>query len=301
MTHGTIENGPLAVDSHTFLWRYVSLPTLLLYLDGRLRLPSVLGLRRLDRLEGLITWDHVTQTEGFSADQREQLWKYVRSMLSPRDLESFDLNTKLGNDGNQRVVYQHWQHLVSSTRYAMSFFLAGHESIAMWRLYAPQGFAIRTSLDSLNKALKSTKQKWRISRMKYWDKSVEIIPDQTAVDAELKSVLRRPFLLKSQEYEYENEVRLFTVDSRARPNLIVENVRPEDWIERIQVSPEIWSEDADLLRDLIKARCPVLQNCIGSSPLASAPSDADSILSDMEANASQENAEKNWPDFLKES
>lgn len=297
MTHATIENGPLPVDPRAALWRYVSLPSLLLYLDGRLRLPSVLALRRLDRLEGLATWDHVTQTDGFSADEREQLWKYVPSRLSQRDQELFRLNAAHPG-ANQRVVYEHWHRLVVSARYALSFFLAKHESIAMWRLYALQGFAIRTSLDSLNKALENTKQKWRISRMKYWDKSTEIDPAQTCADPELKSALRWPFLLKSREYEYENEVRLFTVDGHARPNLLVEKVAPENWIEEIRVSPEIWSEDAELLHELIKARCPALQNRIGSSPLTSTPSYADSCWSDIEAEVSHENAEKNWPPFL---
>lgn len=297
MTHPIIENGPLPVATHAALWRYVSLPALLLYLDGRLRLPSVLALRRLDRLEGLATWDHITQTDGFSANEREQLWKYVPSRLSQREQELFRLNAE-HHGANQRVVYEHWHRLVVSTRYALSFFLAKHESIAMWRLYAPQGFAIRTSLDSLNKALGNTKRKWGISQMKYWDKSTEIDPDQTHADPELKSALRRPFLLKSREYEYEKEVRLFTVDGHARPNLLVEKVAPDDWIEEIRVSPEIWSEDAGLLRDLIKSRCPSLENRIGPSPLASAPSHAESCWSDIEADVSHENAEQNWPAFL---
>lgn len=298
MTHPIIENGPLPVDAHAALWRYVSLPALLLYLDGRLRLPSVLALRRLDRLEGLAAWDHVTQTEGFSADEREQLWEYFYSSLSARDQELFSRNAALPGV-NQRRVYEHWHRLVVSTRYALCFFLAEHESIAMWRLYAPQGFAIRTSLDSLNKALGNGKQRWRISRMKYWDKSKEINPDQTHADPQLKSALRRPFLLKSREYQYENEVRLFTVDGHARPNLLVETVAPEDWIEEIRVSPEIWSEDAELLRDLIKSRCSVLEKRIGASPIASAPIQ-ESCWSDIDADVSHENAAKNWPPFLRE-
>lgn len=298
MTHTTIENGPLPVDARAALWRYVSLPALLLYLDGRLRLPSVLSLRRLDRLEGLTMWDHVTQTDGFSVDERKQLWNYVPSRLSQRAQDLFLHNAPEHPEANQRVIYEHWHRLVVSTRYALSFFLAKHESIAMWRLYAPQGFAIRTSLDSLNKALENTKQKWRICQMKYWDKSTKIDPDQTHADPELKSTLRRPFLLKSREYEYENEVRLFTVDGHARPNLIVEKVAPEDWIEQIRVSPEIWSEDAELLHELIKVRCPALQDRIRSSPLSSAPSHAESCWSDIEADVSHENAAKNWPPFL---
>ena len=88
-------------------------------------------------------------------------------------------------------------------------------------------------------------------------------------------------------------------DSRGvGPDDLVEKIAPEDWIEEIRVSPEIWSEDADLLRELIKARCPALQSRIGSSPLTNAPSHAESCWSEIEADVFQENAEKNWPAFL---
>ncbi len=297
MTHGVIENGPVPVNPRSVLWRYVSLPTLLLYLDKRLRLSSILALRRMDRLEGLPSWNHVTQSNGFSVAEREQLWKFVPSRLSRSDQKIFRLNAN-HSGANQRIVYDHWNRLIDSTRYALSFFLAPHESIAMWRLYAPQGFAIRTSLDSLNKALVHTERKWRISRMKYWDKTAEINPDQLSADPELKSALRRPFLLKSREYDYENEVRLFTVDGHARRNLVVEQVAPEDWIEEMRVSPEIWSEDAALLRDLVKSRCPMLENRLGPSPLASVSNHAESCWSEIEAGVSNENAQKNWPTFL---
>ena len=110
--------------------------------------------------------------------------------------------------------------------------------------------------------------------------------------------MRRPFLLKSREYEYEKEVRLFTVDAHARPNVVVEKVAPEDWIEMIRVFPEVWSEDAELLRNLIKTRCPALQDRIEPSPLASAPSPTESWWSNIEADVSYENAEKDWPAFL---
>lgn len=291
----TIENGPLPVAPDALLWRYVSLPALLLYLDRRLRLPSILSLQRLDRLEGMRPWDCVTQTEGYSQAERKEIWEYFESTLSQNAKEMFRLNR--GSEANQRQVYDYWHRLVMSTRYGLSFFVAGHESIAMWRLYAPQGFAIRTSLHSLNKALVNSERTWRISHMKYWDKSARIGPDQTNADDQLKSTLRRPFLLKSREYAFENEVRLFTVDGHARPNLVVDNVAPEDWIEQIRVSPEVWTEDAELLQTLIGARVPALKSKIACSPLVSKSKSGESAWSDCLAEVSQESAE-NWPAFL---
>ena len=136
--------------------------------------------------------------------------------------------------------------------------------------------------------------------MKYWDRSREIAPDDISRDPVLKQSLRHPYLLKSQEYEYEKEVRLTTVNGRACPTLVVEGVRPEDWIREIRISPDIWHEDAGILRDLISARCPKLAECLRHSPLSNSPSNSKMHWSKIEANLAQKDSEENWPDFLHE-
>jgi Protein of unknown function (DUF2971) len=292
-----VENGPLQLNADASLWRYVSLPALLLYLDGRLRLRSISDLQCMDKLEGALVWSHITQAVAFSTEEYRELANYVYSNLSSLEQGSWRLNATDPSE-NQRVAFDSWHRLISSTRYSLCFFRAEHESIAMWRLYAPQGFAIRTSLNSLSKALANTGREWRISRMKYRDKSEEITPDEIYADQELRNTLRRPFLLKSHEYEYENEVRLFTVDGRARPSLLVENVAPGEWIEQIRVSPEVWPEDAELLRLLIRERAPSLEGRIGLSPLADATDPAKSARADLQSDVFLEDAKNKWPRFL---
>jgi hypothetical protein len=146
---------------------------------------------------------------------------------------------------SQQVVFEHWYRSLISTRYALCLFQSRHESIAMWRLYAPHGFAIRTSFRALAGALQASGRKWRISQMKYVDREEEVTAGDESRDEHFNETLRRPFLLKSREYEYEKEVRLFTVDPGALPTLVVEGVSPEKWIEEIRISPEMWREDAE--------------------------------------------------------
>ena len=151
-----IANGPLPVDKSSTLWRYVTLPTLLLYLDGKFRLSSIQRLQGLDPLEGRTLWDPITQTGAFSGPEYRQLFDYVRDRhLSHKDQVCLAANRH--NPGsNQRAIFDHWHRLVMSTRYAFCLFESEHQSIAMWRLYAPKGgFAIKTRLGSLERGLEA--------------------------------------------------------------------------------------------------------------------------------------------------
>lgn len=224
------ENGPVEVDESKPIWRYVGLPALLVYLEGNLRLQSVDSLRRIDPAEGIPLWDDVTQTDAFNSAERAELWKYVNSRLSPNDQSLWEANASSGQHmANQSIVFKEWRKIVDTTRYAMCFIESAHESMAMWRLFAPGGFSIRSSVKHLQHALKHGKQDWRVGRMLYWDRLREIRPDDTHTNHQLRRVLRHPYFLKSLEYSQENEVRLVTVDPDGGSTLLINDVNPFDW------------------------------------------------------------------------
>ena len=139
----TFENGPVEVDEAKPIWRYVGLPALLVYLEGNLRLQSVDSLKRIDPAEGIPLWDDVTQSDAFEKEEREELWGYVYSKLSPKDQLLWNANASSGHHiANQGIVFEEWRHIVNRTRYAICFIESPHESMAMWRLFAPHGFSI---------------------------------------------------------------------------------------------------------------------------------------------------------------
>lgn len=251
MNGTTIVNDLLGLEvDDTPLWRYVQLPELLLNLGGTLRLTSVQALHHRDPTEGLPYWNDVTQNWLFEVDKHPEL---SYSELSQWVKEQCPV--KNGSQLHEMEVFKHWQDHVRKTRYVSCFYQSPFESIAMWQLYARDGFVIQTSVNRLGDGLKdaSPHLPWRISKMLYWDKANEINPDSFDKVPELKHVLLRPFLLKAREYKHENEVRLFTsADHPFGDTICVKNVRPQHWIEQIRISPEFRSCDATLLLELLR-------------------------------------------------
>jgi hypothetical protein len=149
----------------------------------------------------------------------------------------------------------------------------------------------------LETALTGTHREWRISKMLYWDKHREITPDDTHHDPVLKAILRHPYLVKGREYEYEKEIRLWTVDPSERSHLIINGVPPESWIQEIRISPRIWHQDAVVLVDLIADLCPQLKPFVNISPLTPTPGIADQFEEQINADVGKDEA-THWPRFL---
>jgi hypothetical protein len=296
-----LENGPFPVDPKSRLWRYVSFPTLLFYLKGKLRLSSIDALKKMDPLEGCALWNKETQGEAFTSDENNQLFAYVRARKSP--ILTFSPLAQILSADSLRA-YAEWHKIVCSTRYVLCFFESEHESMAMWRLYAPFGVAVRSSLEAFNSALATngTERKWRISKMHYCSKTDEISADQAANDPNVREFLRRPFLLKGKEYEYENEVRLVTVDPGAKDRLVVPKVKAEEWMKEILLSPDLSKDDAEILREIIVTICPALEDLVSQSKTLEGvrwPGGVEFFLANDEEKRNREEA-KHWPAFLHE-
>lgn len=293
-----IKHGPVPVDDHAPLWRYVRLPQLLLFLKGELVLPSVRTLQRHDPKEGDRPWDEVIQAMAFPSDAFRPLAQFVRGEMSSADRALFDLNSRDNSKHNQRIVFEKWWEIVVSTRFALCFFEAHCESIPMWRHFAPEGVAVRTSLRRLDEALKVSGREWLASRMIYKDLSQEITADRAYADDSILQALGRPFLLKQREYQAENEVRLVTVDPEASAYIRVAGVRPETWIEEIRISPDLWTDDAELLSQHILTVSPALEGRVCRSAVCRMPTSSEDTFAILDAEVNRDAAAR-WPDFLR--
>jgi hypothetical protein len=300
MSLNCIKHGPVPVDEYAPLWRYVRLPQLLLLLKGELVLPSIRTLQRHDPKEGDRPWDEVLQMLAFDSEPEiyDRLEEFVRDEMSREDRKLFDSNSKDHSRSNQRIVFEKWWETVVSTRFALCFFEAHCESIPMWRHFAPEGVAVRTSLRRLDEALQSSGREWLASRMIYEDLSEEITADRAYADARIIQALGRPYLLKQREYQAENEVRLVTVDPEASAYIRVGGVRPETWIEEIRISPDLWPEDAGLLSQHICTVSPALTGYVRRSAVCPMPTIGESTFAALHAEVNREAAAR-WPDFLR--
>jgi hypothetical protein len=292
-------NGPRPVEPSQPLWRYVNVPNLLLYLSGKLRLTSIGHLQRMDPLEGHAIWDEVVQMDAFIQDSEQLNYRALEDYYRERCLnesarQCFDSNAEQGHS-NQGEVFRWWRERLLKTRYSLCLFAARHESMAMWDLYAKQGFAIRTTAARLEKALEPTGRAWLLSRMIYFDKSEEVGVADMDCHPNFVDGLRRPFLLKSKEYEFEKEVRLVTVDPKKQGSLTVEDVKPKEWIDQVLISPRIWGPDAEALRSMIEEKAPWLKGKVGQSRTTRLPGSGGT---DYDEGPDQEEEAKHWPTFL---
>lgn len=295
-----IKHGPVPVDDHAPLWRYVRLPQLLLFLKGELVLPSVESLQRHDPKEGDRPWDEVVQMLAFDSEPElySRLVRFARGEMSEHQRRSFDSASGDQCKSNQRDVFKVWWETIVKTRFALCFFEAHCESIPMWRHFAPEGVAVRTSLRRLDEALEASGREWLASRMIYRDLSREITADRACNDPGIIEALRRPFLLKQREYQAENEVRLVAVDPAASAYIRVGEVRPETWIEEIRISPDLWMDDADLLSQHISTVSPALEGRVRRSTVRGGQSLGEARCAAFQASVNAEAAAKRWPKFL---
>lgn len=257
--------------------------------------------RKAGRLaEGARPWDEVLQMLAFDTEPEvyDRLEEFVRNEMSDEERKLFDSNSKDHSRSNQWIVFEKWWEIVVSTRFALCFFEAHCESIPMWRHFAPEGVAVRTSLRRLDEALQSSGREWLATRMIYEDLSEEITADRAYADVRIIQALRRPFLLKQREYQAENEVRLVTVDPTASAYIRVGTVRPETWIEEIRISPDLWTADAELLKQHILTVSPALDGRVQRSAVSRMPTISEETFAALDAEVNRDAAAR-WPDFLR--
>ena len=71
--------------------------------------------------------------------------------------------------------------------------------------------------------------------------------------------LLRPFLLKSEEFEHEKEVRIFTKCSPEATGIPVFNMKAAELIQAVRISPVIHHAEAKSLRNIIEKRLPAVR------------------------------------------
>lgn len=94
--------------------------------------------------------------------------------------------------------------------YCSSWHENEHENYALWKIYLgnkPEGVAIKTSIKKIKNILSEDKSRdFYIGKVNYNNDKINIFEDQTSNH---DIILR-----KRKEYEYENEIRIYTIDKK---------------------------------------------------------------------------------------
>ena len=245
------------------IWRYVPLRTLFFYLGGLVFIPSVAKLRAGDPFEGEFYQDVARFNDAFAKCYGDEAKKIEEWILDNNCPVSKRVTLEGYPGGPSGFQLKHYMEFVWKTRFAWCWFHSLRESAAMWSVYGNQGVAIQTTVGKVAAVLGASGRKFIYGPMTYVDhrtgRSAEFDPERES-DFHL---LLRPFFLKREEYKSENEIRFVTTaaERAERGGILLNNVKPKDWIEAIRLWPGLTTTEAKALCKTIKLLLPQEVDC----------------------------------------
>lgn len=144
------------------------------------------------------------------------------------------------------------QHIgLADITYCSSWSENDHENYALWKIYLgnkPEGVAIKTSIKKIREVLnKNSIYDFYIGRVKYDSSKINLLKDQISN--------HNIILRKRKEYEYEKEIRIYTISETIRnigPYLYLSIENISDLIEEVYVSPFVKDWLSDIIISFLK-------------------------------------------------
>ncbi len=236
------------LPDETPLWRYMKLSTFLLLLEGKAFFPSVATLQKGDPLECVCDPATGWLQSRLSGDQV----RYA-SLQASID-ERLKKHGAIGVPSGPSYYYEmHYIEMLREERAVWCWHNSETESAAMWSIYGERGIAVKTDVASLTAAL--TPGHFLIARIKYlrrepgapsfwhgWDRTDD------------PQLVLRPYLIKSQEYAHEKEVRVATFCPMRKAGWLIENIDVKKLIKEVVVSPTVPHEEFLAIELSLRAR-----------------------------------------------
>ncbi len=243
----------LESDEQLRLWRYMKLSTLFLLLEGNAFFPSVATLRHGDPLEGDLHPDPIWLMSKLDALLGKDV-EALKEWLRPK-AEEWQRRIEERSSDDPRFEPELFGSLyvreLSKRRAVWCWFNSNGESAAMWSIYGHNGVAIRTTLGALRKAL-PVGSDFQIAQIRYADRDVNapnrFNPESSGDDPRI----HRPHLVKSSEYEFEQEVRVVTSCPGSERGALVSEIKVNALVHEIVFSPLLPHEEADALGQQVK-------------------------------------------------
>jgi hypothetical protein len=270
------------IDNETRLTRYMSLPTFLLLLAGKVFIPTLTTLRETDRLESNVPkdalpdyWKHVEEMLApveewlirLAIDRRVNIATRSRKFLFnlPEEFRLGDSPLSEHNAQTMATLIESWLHELARRRCIWCWNQEKEESHALWRLYGNKDIAVVSSVSTIFDSLNlPARVSGSVAPVFYVpnpmsEEKISAYPEayQSLISP---TYLPRPYYFKEIGYQYEHEVRFaFAVDGvllglASTPGVLVE-INPKKLIKDIhdvRISPHVLKDEAQVIQKLIE-------------------------------------------------
>ncbi len=270
---------PDFLEDDTELWRYVSLPTLFMYLNGNVFLSSIANLRKNDPFEGIYPEGHDVRFA--TAFQRRYarcspcLQRWIHKDLFTNQDKDLVAQERWSQDQALSIYARRFLEFLTKTRFVSCWFKSQGESALMWNTYGKGGAAIATTIGKLNQALATTGREFVFGQMHYIQSHKQPLFNLLSSPPREVDPLVRPHFLKKIEYKHEQEVRFVTAgpENEETGGLSLK-VPAAAWIVKIRLWPKFNRIQEDSLKKTVQlltddsrfdCRCSHLQRRYGAN------------------------------------
>jgi hypothetical protein len=228
----------------TPIWRYMRISTLLyLLMEERSFVPKLSLLRQDDVNEGCLSFQEPGSRVVF--ERHEALKEAKDWLLRP---SGKDPHWRRGSTLPPDLV-RYWHDELADRRCVWCWHESQHECMAQWRIYAREGVAIRSDVQSVLKCL-SKAGDIVYGRIKYKNRQ-----HQTS-SSDGDGMIWFPYFVKQDSYSHEHEVRFaFQDDAPGWKGRSVET-KVRDLIKEVRVAPYIVDSEATSVVTTIRKLLP---------------------------------------------
>ncbi len=237
----------------TPLWRYVSIPALLTYLQGRVFIPSLEKLREDEPFEAEIVGSRNYFLKGIESRCGSDLdsgLDWLQENLCS-DAERKGIRDSKDHQSRLELLRRRYFEFIRRTRFAWCWYKSPDESAATWSSYGNAGAAIGTTIGQLATVLDGTCHCFKYGDMDYRRYGPEGYDDEALGPPEEAATTL--CFRKRLEYESENEIRFVTTAARRdrKQNGIILELLAHQWISQIRISPRLNWDQVQSIQEIV--------------------------------------------------
>src|SRR5437763_14979041 len=196
----------IQVDPQSWLWRYISLSTLFLNLEGSVYIPTIAELQKSDPKEGLAAVSADWRIEALFRHNHDTIKKIVKALPTEKQrlIGAGDPSNWADMMQNSRIIADAHDENQSQVKCAWCWHWSSHESAAMWKLYAGSGVAIQTTLARIDSAMPNGVS-LEAAQIQYGNREAGQSDSFDPEAAGIRDILTRSHLFKNNDYDFEKE------------------------------------------------------------------------------------------------
>lgn len=228
----------------TPIWRYMSLSSFIMLAKGKLFLPTIYELSKMD----------LGELEPFG--QQWDTYSFIKGKIGcsfiNKLMEKYKCCEKGVRECNEYLLGRLYAEEIGKLTCAWCWHQSNHESYTMWQIYGNKGVCIKSSINKLKDFFEAASLAVKIKKILYMEKDC-IGPRMGQTQDEYDYCRLAPFLVKEPDFKSENEVRLFCENNTSNENgTLISGLDIDKLVEEVRLYQNFTVSETGALKELLE-------------------------------------------------